>query len=216
MAKQAKQTKKARRPRNPTKAVPKPTKKAQQLDIALDVWQSYEQTRSIVATAKATGHAEHVIREVLHGDTGRHLVILDNFLEACVAAWEEKQVRAHVIMDDVMDLFAGLIFEIRQAATEGRKTKILDRDGFEMTVLDAVQLLVVSKLFDQAAKCAQVAHSISAEYRLRGRAPDAIADKSGDDDFENMSDAMLAEAIRAGGIKIPIVLEKKMKLLPAP
>jgi len=203
-----------RRKKNPEQAVEQPAHKAGVLSVQIDVWTAYESTRSVKAAAKVTGHAEHVVREVLASDTQRQYVIIDDFLEACVSEWETKQVRAHGIMNRLFELFERLMDEIGQAQEEGRPTKILDRAGVPLPVLDAIELMVVSKLFDQAAKCAQVAHSISEQYR-RGRGPGAAVDAgvSGNDQFEKWDDRRLAEAIKAGGLKLPLILEKKIRQL---
>ena len=205
--------KRTRRP-NPRQAEPEPDHKADVMTVQIDTWAAYERLRSVKATARETGYSEHVTREVLDSDTQRQHVILDDFLEACVAEWETKQVRAHGIMNQLFGLFEALMAEIGAAQAEGRATKIVDRNGVGLPVLSAVELMVVSKLFDQAAKCAQVAHSISESYR-RGRGIGAGEDGEigAGDNVAKWSDRALYDAIKAGGLKLPKVLEQKMKLL---
>ena len=200
------------RPRNPQQVVEEPTTLAGSLSTQIDIWTAYEQSRSVKGTCEITGYSRHVVSEVLNGDTQRQNVILDEFLEACVAEWETKQVRAHAVMNRLFELFEALMADIARAQRDKTLTEIKGRDGEPLAVMDAIELMVVSKLFDQAAKCAQVAHQISDNYRHGSGAVKVVEGEDGDN-FENWSDRKLADALKAGGVKLPRVLELKMKRL---
>ena len=206
-----KRTSRPSRPKNPTQAIEEPGTLAGSLATQLDTWTAYEGCRSVKGTCELTGYSQHVVREVLRSDTARQHVILDDFLEACVAEWESKQVRAHAVMNRLFELFEALMADIGKAQANGGMTTIKGRDGNPLPVMDAIELMVVSKLFDQAAKCAQVAHGISDAYR-RGKSAEVVPDADADD-FENWSDHRLAECLKAGGVKLPRILEAKVKRL---
>lgn len=194
-------------------------RKAEQIEVQIEVWTAYERTRSIRHTAAETGHAEHVVREILRSDRERCHGILDEFLEACVAEWEQKAMRAHLVLDRLFGIFDELVAEIAKAAEDGRPTRITGPDGQPLSPIAAAELLVASRLFGQITQAAQVAHNISAQYRARrgeaGAGQGDTGDAVLDENPETWSDIRLAQAIRAGGLRVPKVLERKVKLLEA-
>ena len=202
-----------RRPANPEQDVEEPRRKAERLEVQIEVWECYEKTHSMKMTASLTGHAEQVVRAVIRMDEPRMAAALDEFLERVIEAWEFKEIQAHAIMEDLFELYRGMLAEINQAQVQGRLTRIKDADGYELSVPSALNLLVGSKMFDQMTKVAQLGRSISDSYRNRGRAPGEP--KPGEDlnDFDNWPDQKIAEALEAAGAPIPKILRRKVERL---
>lgn len=185
------------------------------LETQVMVWESYSSTRSARRTSRETQIPQWIVTKILHSDRDRMLRMVDEFMESMVSQWEDKQQRAQIIMDDLMNLCEGMVHEIKIAATEGRMTSIRDRDGNQMPVLDVIQFLVVSRLLDQVTRIATQASMISTAYRSgeTGLAKKMKDTDIGRDNFEAMDDMQLAAVIRAGGLKLPAVLERKVKMI---
>lgn len=185
------------------------------------VWESFAQTRSVRATAEATGIGYFICREVIRMDQDRLLALIDGHIEQLVSQWEAKHQQAHTIMGDLLSFVGSMVAEIKAAAAGGRPTTILGSDGHPMFVLDAVQFLVMSRTLDQLMRLAGQAHEISTAYRTPGRVQGSGVGGQGsegqqrgqDYDFARMDDAQLAGVIRSAGLSLPPVLERKVKLI---
>jgi len=216
MAKRAKKktTTKIRKKRDRRKKSIISTAKAAEPAIEADIWLAFERTRSLRGTVRETGCTLDQVRQVLDGDPGRISQILREFIEACVAEWEAKAVASHAIMDQLLDLYRGILLEIQQATEEERLTRIKDPEGYQYTVPDAVQLVAASRMLDQVARIAQIAQGISESYR--GRPDENGSRREGEGDPMDWPEDRLVEWLRAGKMRVPKALEAKVAGLLAP
>lgn len=189
------------------------------LDTQLAVWESFARTRSVRATARELGADWRVVRQVIAMDEDRVRSMIDVHVEELVSRWEEHHEKVHGHIDALIDMVGAMIAEIRAAALEGRMTSILNKDGYPMPVVDAIQFIVMSRTLEQLSRIAGQAFDVSSAYR-RGVAADRAvqgarqaAGGGGLYDFERMDDRQLADVIRQAGLKLPPLLERKVKLI---
>lgn len=188
------------------------------LETQMAVWEAYARLRSQRRVARELGISVWIVQAVLESDRKRVKAVVAEHIEQLVAGWEDRHHRAQGVMDDLIGLCEAMVAEIKQAAQEGRATRILDREGYPMPVLDAMQFMVMSRLLDQMSKLGAQAHQISSSYRQGAAASDAEdqdGSGSGAQRFELMDDAQIAAAIRRGGFKLPPILERKVKRIEA-
>ncbi len=219
-------TKRAKRKKKTVQAVVKriePDHHPDNPDTQVAVWETYAVERSARATAEKLGVKRWIVREIIQRDRHRVNEIIDANLEMMVASWEHTCERAHRLMGDLVGITEGMILEIKTATIEGRMTTIRDRNGYPMSVLDATQFLVMSRLLDQTARIAERAQEISTAYRRGGQTPagddggpggpGGIGSAANADDIDTMSDRELARIIKAGRFTMPPLLAKKLENL---
>lgn len=216
MAKKAKVTKqpatKIRKKRQRRKkSVVRSTAQTSSPSVEAEIWMAFEKMRSLRGTAMDTGHTVNQVRQVLDRDPERIVQILEEFYQASVAEWQKKEVTAHWIIDSLLDIYRGVILEIKQATEEERLTRIKDPEGFFYTVPDAIQFVTASRMLDQVARIAQVAHGISEGSRGRGdeKNGSAAGRRPGDDPMEWPADR-LVDWLRGGDKRVPKSLERKV------
>lgn len=194
----------------PVKAPPS----ARNLQTQIEVWDAYLRLRSRARVAAELGYSERIVRDVLASDPERLRMMNDSIREDRAARWEQHEGRALVVIDRLLAIAEAQVAEIMLAAAEGRVTSIRDKDGYQLPVLDAVNLMVMSRMLDQMVGVST--RAADAVNRYRGE----TADKAGaagpaGQSFETMTDAELAEVIRAGGVPVPAILAQKVKMLEA-
>lgn len=213
----AKKRKKKRTVTAATRARRDREQRAKDLAVATDVWLAFERCRSIRGTAIDTGQPEERVREILNADEARLKVIAAEFQQACVAEWEKKEVASHGIMDRCLNVYAGILAEIEAATEDDRLTTIRDQDGHPLPVVNAMQLVLACRMIDQVTKIAQVARGISDAYQGSEGGPGRLNGAAADDDPEKWPEQRFIDLLRAGGLRVPKAMKRKVdNLLEGP
>lgn len=119
-------------------------------------------------------------------------------------------------IDGTLDLYAGLLLEVKAATEDGRLTTILDGDGNRYPVPNAMQFLLASRMLDQLVKIAQVGRALSEAYRGRSAADgNGKAGGGSGDDPSDWPAQRFIDVLRAGEMRVPKALEAKVASLLA-
>jgi len=221
---------KAKRSKKKTKRSKKKTKKADkpalslveddevtQIDFSISVWECYVKHRSMRMVAAELDCGLHRVRTVLSQDKPRLERIKQDQIELAAARWEKKENESLEMLDKLNRLYIGMLAAIDEAVAEGKgaKTKIRDKDGFEMPVVNATQLMVNSRMFDQFIKLGGQARSIASALRA-GHIPAMSGQGDGSpsmpSDYSQFDDATLVQMIEDGGGEAPEALKLKAEL----
>lgn len=180
------------------------------LQTQIAVWDAYARRPSIRHVVEITGFSDWIVRKVLNMDRPRLLQMHRDAMEAVVAGWEEKASRAHRLADELLRQFETMLMEINRAAEAGQRTNIRGPDGFLLSVPDAREMLVMSRMLAQVMEIAKQGQTISDSFRMGVERGDDEA-HSTEKTFAQMDDAELAKVIEAGGYKVSAPLREKAK-----
>lgn len=197
----------ASKPRAPAKkkAAKKPAKKREVTEE--QVWDAYDEHRSIRGAAEALGVTKWTVERVVRGSPRRMLRSVDIEHEYYAAGFEKTAELAIRQAIEIGRLTDGVLEEIRQAAEEGRITRILSREGIPLPVFDAIQMAEANRMLQGRIQTAQIASQLASSYRSRGLG--GPAEQNTQPDVGNMSiEQMLAEISNSGASPPPLIEAK--------
>lgn len=180
------------------------------LSVRSDVWAAYATLRSVRGVAAKLGMSPATVRQVLEADKDRLRVLLDDLHEERAAMWASRERRVGAMLDTVLDTYDGLMLEIADAMADGRVTRIRNDEGGFLPVIDAIQLVVMSKIADQTVRIAQVSRTLANES---SQATTRLAAAEVDElqGLEAYADEELAAIVEEAGVSLPPMLAQKLK-----